>query len=165
MPPKRTVCYRQREWQQAHFLGKSLPCTFWGCGNRTAMALLLTTDEQAKLSKLLLVRRSIGNAKWRSNDTRKRKRTLMRPSHSGDGRRGTALIASKNRQSRQRRPSAESLCFEVRTINIVMTLAMMGMALRGHREHVGNGDCYGGNFLVLVAMEARFDTILQDLGP
>ena len=26
-----------------------------------------------------------------------------------------------------------------------MTLAMMGMALRGHREHVGNGDCYGGN--------------------
>ena len=29
---------------------------------RHAMALLLTTDEQAKLSKLLLVRRSIGNA-------------------------------------------------------------------------------------------------------
>ena len=32
------------------------------CGNRTAMALLLTTDEQAKFPKLLLVRRSIGNA-------------------------------------------------------------------------------------------------------
>ena len=62
MPPKRTVWYRQREWQQVHFLGISLPCTFWGCGNRTAMALLLTTEEQAKLSKLLLVRRSIGNA-------------------------------------------------------------------------------------------------------
>ena len=72
-------------------------------------------------------------SKWRSNDTRKGKRTLMRPSHPGDGRRGTALIASKNRQSRQRRPSGESLCFGVRTINIVMTLDMMGMALRGHR--------------------------------
>ena len=89
----------------------------------------------------------------------------MRPSHSGDGKRGTALIAYKNRQSRQRLPSGESLCFRVRTINIVITLAMMGMSLRGHREHVGNGDCYGGNFLALVAMQAPFDTLLRDLGP
>ena len=86
----------------------------------------------------------------------------MRPSHPGDGRRGTALIASKNRHSRQRRPSGESLCFGVRTIHIVMALDMMGMALRGHREHMGNGDCHGGNFLALVAMQARFDMFLQD---
>ena len=46
-----------------------------------------------------------------------------------------------------------------------MPLAMMSMALRGHREHVGNVDCYGGNFVALVAMQARFDTFLQDLGP
>ena len=29
------------------------PCTFWGYGNRTAMALLLADDEEAVLSKLL----------------------------------------------------------------------------------------------------------------
>ena len=38
------------------------------CGNRMAMALLLTTDEEAILSKLLLVRRSIGNAKRVAKD-------------------------------------------------------------------------------------------------
>ena len=38
----------------------------------------------------------------------------------------------------------------------------MGMALRGHREHMRNGDCHGGNFLALVAMQARFDMFLQD---
>ena len=53
----------------------------------------------------------------------------------------------------------------VYTYDIVITLAMMGMSLRGHREHVGNGDCYGGNFLALVAMQARFDTFLRDMGP
>ena len=26
---KRTVSHLQREWQQAHFLGNTLPCTFW----------------------------------------------------------------------------------------------------------------------------------------
>ena len=41
----------------------TLPCIFWGCGNRIAMALLLTTYEEAILSKLLRVPWSIGNAK------------------------------------------------------------------------------------------------------
>ena len=57
MPPKRTVRYQQREWQQAHFRGTTLPCTFWGCGNGTKMPLLLTNDDD------LVVGRSIGNAK------------------------------------------------------------------------------------------------------
>ena len=26
--------------------------------------------------------------------------------------------------------------------HIVMTLAMMSLALRGHREHLGDGDCH-----------------------
>ena len=39
----------------------------------------------------------------------------------------------------------------------------MSLALRGHREYVGDGDCHGGNFLALVAMQARFDPVLQDL--
>ena len=38
-----------------------------------------------------------------------------------------------------------------------MVLAMMSLALPGHREHVDNGDCNGGNFLALVAMQAWFD--------
>lgn len=50
-----------------------------------------------------------------------------------------------------------------RIINIVMTLATMSLAFRGHREHVGDGSCYGGNFLALVSMQASFDPILQDL--
>ena len=146
-PPKRTVCYQQREWQQAHFLGKTLPCTFWGWGNRTA-ALLLTTDEQSILSKLLVVRQSIGNAKrvgqrcvgqpeeLRSEDqiTREKASEPWCDHHvlAMEGG-GNALIASVNRHSRQRRPSGESL---LRTINIVrasdtrhdlrpMTLAMI----------------------------------------
>ena len=51
----------------------------------------------------------------------------------------------------------------LRIINSIMALAMMSLALRGNREHVGNGDCHGGNFLALVAMQARFEPILQDL--
>ena len=43
--------------------GKPVPSTFWGYGNRTAMALLLTNDEEVMSPKLLVVRRSIGNAK------------------------------------------------------------------------------------------------------
>ena len=31
---------------------------------------------------------------------------------------------------------------------------MMSLTLRRHREHVGDGDCHGGNFLALVAMQA-----------
>ena len=42
---------------------------------------------------------------------RKPKRTLMRASLSGDGRRGNALIAYKNRQSIQRRPSGGIISF------------------------------------------------------
>ena len=34
--------------------------------------------------------------------------------------------------------------------------------LLGHRKHVGDGDCLGGNFLAVVAMQAWFDTSLRD---
>ena len=49
----------------------------------------------------------------------------------------------------------------LRIINIIMTLAMMSLALRGDRQHVGDGDCPGGNFLAGVAMQAQFDPVLQ----
>ena len=39
----------------------------------------------------------------------------------------------------------------------------MNLTFREHRECVENDSCYGGNFLALVAMQARFDSILQDL--
>ena len=47
---------------------------------------------------------------------RKPKRTLMRASLSGDGRRVNALIASKNRQSIQRRPSGGMISFGSKTL-------------------------------------------------
>ena len=39
----------------------------------------------------------------------------------------------------------------------------MTLAFRGHRESVGNDSYHGGNFLALVAMQSRFDPVLQDL--
>ena len=39
--------------ENTHFLLNTLPCTLWGNGNRTAMALHLTNDEEIILSKLL----------------------------------------------------------------------------------------------------------------
>ncbi len=44
-----------------------------------------------------------------------------------------------------------------------MALAMMSLVLHGHCEHVDHGDCHGGNFLALVAVQAQFDPVLQDL--
>ena len=35
----------------------------------------------------------------------------------------------------------------LRIINIVKTLAMTSLALRGHNEHAGDSDCHGGNFV------------------
>ena len=37
----------------------------------------------------------------------------------------------------------------LRIINIVKTLAMTSLALRGHHEHAGDSDCHGGNFVAL----------------
>jgi len=37
------------------------------------------------------------------------------------------------------------------------------IAFRGHRESVGDDSYHGGNFLALVAMQSRFDPVLQDL--
>ena len=53
----------------------------------------------------------------------------------------------------------------LRTIKMVTTLVMMSLVLRGHREHVDHGDCHGDNFLALVAMQARFDPVLQQPPP
>ena len=51
----------------------------------------------------------------------------------------------------------------LRVINIMLTLATMSLAFRGHRKSIGDKSCYGGNFLALVAMQARFDPVLEEL--
>ena len=51
----------------------------------------------------------------------------------------------------------------LRIVNIIMTLATMTLAFKGHHESVSDDSCYGGNFLAVVAMQARFDSVLQDL--
>ena len=39
----------------------------------------------------------------------------------------------------------------------------MSLALLGNTGAVGYGDCHCGNFLALVAMQARLDPVLRDL--
>jgi hypothetical protein len=51
----------------------------------------------------------------------------------------------------------------MRLINIILTLSVMAIAFRGHTEKIGDGVCEGGNFLALVAMQAKFDEVLQHL--
>ena len=50
----------------------------------------------------------------------------------------------------------------LRIINVVKTLAMTSLALRGHREHVGDSDCHGGNF---VASTDRAPNEILSMGP
>ena len=50
-----------------------------------------------------------------------------------------------------------------RLIAIILTLSSLNMALRGHRETVGEGVCEGGNFLGLVALVAQYDNILAEV--
>ena len=44
-----------------------------------------------------------------------------------------------------------------------MTLASMSLAFYGHCEQVSNDSSHRGKFLELVAMQTRFDPVLQDL--
>ena len=47
-----------------------------------------------------------------------------------------------------------------RIITIILTLAMLTLAFRGHDEHVHDDICEGGNFLGMVCMMAQYDEIL-----
>ena len=85
----------------------------------------------------------------------------MRASHAGVRRRGQRID-----RVQEQAIATEATFWRMgllRIINIIMTLAMMSLALRGHREHVDDGDCHGRNFLALVAMQARFDPVPQNL--
>ena len=68
---------KQREWPHAHFLRKkTLPCTLWGYGK----------ERQWLKGGPTVCRATRLSSEWRSNHTRQPKRTLVRASHSGDGR-------------------------------------------------------------------------------
>ena len=45
----------------------------------------------------------------------------------------------------------------LRITDIIRTASWMNVALRGHREVLGEGKCEGSNFLELVALVARYE--------
>ena len=47
-----------------------------------------------------------------------------------------------------------------RIMTIILTLATLTLAFRGHDEHVHDDICEGGNFLGMVCMTAQYDKIL-----
>ena len=50
-----------------------------------------------------------------------------------------------------------------RIVSIILTLATLTLAFRGHREEVFDGTCEGGNFLGLVALVAQYDKVLSEV--
>ena len=50
-----------------------------------------------------------------------------------------------------------------RLISIILTLCALNLALRGHREKVGEGVGEDGNFLGLVALVAQYDEVLSEV--
>ena len=50
-----------------------------------------------------------------------------------------------------------------RLVNIILKMAELCLAFRGHREMAYDGICTGGNFLDLVSMQAEFDPVLKEL--
>ena len=46
------------------------------------------------------------------------------------------------------------------TITIILTLTMLTLAFRGHKEHIHDDICEGKNFLGIGCMMAQYDKIL-----
>ena len=49
-----------------------------------------------------------------------------------------------------------------RVLGVILCLASLNLALRGHDEKIGEGIAQGGNFLVIVSMLSEFDSITND---
>lgn len=47
-----------------------------------------------------------------------------------------------------------------RVLGVILCLASLNLALRGHDEKIGKGIAQGGNFLVVVSMLNEFDSII-----
>ena len=50
-----------------------------------------------------------------------------------------------------------------RLVNTILTMCVLYEAFRGHREHIKAGECDGGDFLGLLAMRMKFDSVQQSL--
>ena len=136
MPPERTACYQQREWQLSR--------------KNTSFTLVKAVGCSAAIGNAKRVgHRCVGQPEQlRSEDHI----TWENPSAPWcDGRRGNALIASKNRQRSWKNRYRGDLLAKWFTSLIIFfkTLVMTSLALRGHHEHAGDSDCHGGNFVAL----------------
>lgn len=49
-----------------------------------------------------------------------------------------------------------------RVLGVILCLALLNLAIRGHHEKVGEGIAQGGDFLGVVSMLSKFDTITND---
>ena len=50
-----------------------------------------------------------------------------------------------------------------RLISIILKMAALTLAFRGHREQVHDNICEGGNFLALVSLMAEYDEFLAEV--
>ena len=50
-----------------------------------------------------------------------------------------------------------------RIVTIILTLASLSLAFRGHKENIKDGYCEGGNFLGMVALLAEYDEVLAEV--
>ena len=48
-------------------------------------------------------------------------------------------------------------------MTIILTLASLSLAFRGHKENIKDGYCEGGNFLGMVALLAEYDEVLAEV--
>ena len=75
--------------------------------------------------------------------------------------------SGKNLDEENEREIRRQSCFWVkvleRIVSIILTLATLTLAFRGHREEVFDGTCEGGNFLGLVALLAQYDEVLSEV--
>ena len=50
-----------------------------------------------------------------------------------------------------------------RIVTIILTLASLSLAFRGHKENIKDGYCEGGNFIGMVALLADYDEVLAEV--
>ena len=98
----------------------------------------------------------------RSEDTRKINREHVAASKIAYRWRTGNTIDSLNEKAINERVNFWKEVLKI-IVNIILTMAVLCLAFRGHRESVGEAVCEGGNFLGIVMMQARFDPFLREI--
>ena len=78
-------------------------------------------------------------------------------------RRKSGKVLDEENENKIRRNSLFWVKVLERILSIILTLASLSLAFRGHREAVSDGICEGGNFLGLVALVAQYDEVLSEV--